>query len=90
MRALHLEEILLAVCLDAQGSGNFVTRLTAVCVTIFFCTSIGLAYIASNKNASFAVEQIQENSSQSVETKEQPFGSDKLEILKIFPINMTF
>ena len=25
----------------AQGSGNFVTRLTAVCVTIFFCTSIG-------------------------------------------------
>ena len=26
----------------AQGSGNFVTRLTAVCVTIFFCTSIGL------------------------------------------------
>ena len=41
----------------------------------FFCTSIGLAYIASNKNASFAVEQIKENSSQSVETKEQPFGS---------------
>jgi len=37
----------------AQGSGNFVTRLTAV-------------------------EQIQENSSQSVETKEQPFGSDEI------------
>jgi preprotein translocase subunit SecG len=51
----------------AQGSGNFVTRLTAVCVTIFFCTSIGLAFIASNKNASFAVE-----------TKEQPFGSDEI------------
>ena len=62
----------------AQGSGNFVTRLTAICVTVFFCTSIGLAFIASNKNASFAVEQIHENSSQSVETKEQPFGSDEI------------
>ena len=55
----------------AQGSGNFVTRLTAICVTIFFCTSIGLAFIASNKNASSAADQIQENSSQSVETNEQ-------------------
>ena len=60
----------------AQGSGNFVTRLTAICVTIFFCTSIGLAFIASNKNASKAAVQIQENSSQSVETNEQLNESD--------------
>ena len=62
----------------AQGSGNFVTRLTAVCVTIFFCTSIGLAFIASNKNASFAVEQIQEIALNQLKPKEQPFGSDEI------------
>ena len=69
----------------AQGSGNFVTRLTAICVTIFFCTSIGLAFIASNKNASKAAEQIQENSSQSVETNEQLNESDGIEETQDIP-----
>jgi len=69
----------------AQGSGNFVTRLTAICVTIFFCTSIGLAFIASNKNTSKAAVQIQENSSQSVETNEQLNESDGIEETQDIP-----
>ena len=30
-----------------QGSSNFLTRATSISVTIFFCTSIALAFIAS-------------------------------------------
>ncbi|MBT6355526.1 MAG: preprotein translocase subunit SecG [Nitrosomonadales bacterium] len=69
----------------AQGSGNFVTRLTAICVTIFFCTSIGLAFIASNKNASSAADQIPENSSQSVETNEQLNESEGIDNTQDIP-----
>jgi len=31
-----------------RGAGNFMTRLTAICATIFMATSISLAYIASS------------------------------------------
>ena len=33
----------------ATGSANFLSRATAVLATIFFVTSLGLAYIATNK-----------------------------------------
>ena len=33
----------------ATGSANFLSRATAVLVTIFFLTSLALAYIATNK-----------------------------------------
>ncbi len=33
----------------SAGSGNVLTRATAVLATIFFCTSLGLAMIASDK-----------------------------------------
>ena len=33
-----------------QGSSNFLTRATSICVTVFFCTSIALAFIASSKH----------------------------------------
>jgi preprotein translocase subunit SecG len=33
----------------ATGSANFLSRATAVLAAIFFLTSLGLAYIASNK-----------------------------------------
>lgn len=33
----------------ATGSANFLSRFTAVLATIFFLTSLGLAYIATNK-----------------------------------------
>lgn len=32
-----------------QGSGNFLSRMTAIFATIFFVTSLALAYIASEK-----------------------------------------
>ena len=47
----------------AQGSSNFLTRATAISVTIFFCTSIALAFIAANKHqTSSSLKSIVENS----------------------------
>ena len=31
----------------SQGSGNFLTRFTAICATIFFITSLSLGHLAS-------------------------------------------
>jgi preprotein translocase subunit SecG len=46
-----------------QGSSNFLTRATSISVTLFFCTSITLAFMASNKHQTLsALESIVENS----------------------------
>ncbi|MGD8174822.1 preprotein translocase subunit SecG [Marinimicrobium sp. ARAG 43.8] len=34
----------------SQGSGNFFSRMTAICAVVFFATSFGLAIIAKNKS----------------------------------------
>ncbi|MBA2483418.1 MAG: preprotein translocase subunit SecG [Nitrosomonas sp.] len=33
----------------ASGSSNFMSRTTAVIATVFFCTSLGLTYISTNR-----------------------------------------
>ena len=33
----------------ATGSANFLSRMTAALATVFFCTSLGLAYLATHK-----------------------------------------
>lgn len=33
----------------SSGSGNALTRATAILATLFFCTSLGLAYLAKQK-----------------------------------------
>jgi len=35
----------------SRGSSNFLTRLTAVLATLFFATSLGLAYLAGKQSA---------------------------------------
>ena len=43
----------------ATGSANFLSRMTAILVTIFFLSSLGLAYVASNKpKAETAVDRV--------------------------------
>lgn len=32
----------------SSGSGNFLTRATSICATLFLCTALGLGYLASN------------------------------------------
>ena len=34
----------------SQGSGNFITRTTAILATLFFATSLSLGYIASHNS----------------------------------------
>jgi preprotein translocase subunit SecG len=40
------------------GSSNLLSKLTALCVTIFFITSITLAYMASHNSASGSVIKV--------------------------------
>ena len=35
----------------SSGAGNFLTRLTAICATIFFLNSVGLAYMSSQSDS---------------------------------------
>ena len=45
----------------AQGSGNFLSRTTGILATLFFATSLGLAYLANDsaKQPTSVVDQIQ-------------------------------
>src|SRR4051812_49987956 len=36
----------------SSGAGNFLTRLTAICATIFFVNSLALAYLSSQSDSS--------------------------------------
>ena len=36
----------------ATGSANFLSRSTAVCATVFFCCTLGLAYMANHRSSS--------------------------------------
>ncbi|MFT5574907.1 MAG: preprotein translocase subunit SecG [Bermanella sp.] len=40
----------------SSGSGNALTRATAILATLFFCTSLGLAYVAKHKAGSEGLE----------------------------------
>ena len=41
-----------------SGSSNFLSRATALSVTVFFVTSLALAYIASHRSSSGSVIQV--------------------------------
>lgn len=41
-----------------SGSSNFLSRATAICVAVFFVTSLTLAYMASNRSASGSVVKV--------------------------------
>lgn len=40
----------------AQGAANFLSRTTAILAASFFVTSLGLAYLSSNQQATSSVE----------------------------------
>lgn len=40
-----------------SGSSNFLSRATAICVAIFFATSLSLAYLASHRSEHVSVVQ---------------------------------
>ena len=52
----------------ARGSGNFLTRSTAICATLFFCTSLLLGYLALEGRH---LTPITQGEQQPVQTQEQ-------------------
>jgi preprotein translocase subunit SecG len=59
-----------------SGSSNFLSRATAVCVVVFFITSLTLAYMASHRASSGSVvkaaaqaSQVKTDAAQPVESK---------------------
>jgi preprotein translocase subunit SecG len=55
----------------ARGSSNFLTRATSISVTVFFCTSIALAFVASSKHETSAAFDIAVENSELVEKDTQ-------------------
>ena len=55
----------------AQGSGNFLSRSTAILATVFFVTSLSLAYLAqSNKEPTSLLEKVQTQTTSEVPAPE--------------------
>ena len=64
-----------------QGSSNFLTRATSISVTLFFCTSIALAFIASSKHetsttTSIAIENSELNNNTQDKTEPNSVSQD--------------
>ena len=55
----------------ARGSSNFLTRATSISVTVFFCTSIALAFVAGSKHETSAAFDIAVENSELVEKDTQ-------------------
>ncbi|MFV1922957.1 MAG: preprotein translocase subunit SecG [Methylotenera sp.] len=52
-----------------SGSSNFLSRATALSVTVFFATSLALAYIASHRSSSGSVIQLPTTLEKQAETE---------------------
>jgi len=58
----------------ATGSANFLSRTTAVLATVFFISSLGLAYLATNKPKSGAsvMESVKEQPAKPISPSDVP------------------
>ena len=68
----------------ARGSSNFLTRATAISVTVFFCTSIALAFVAGSKHETSAAFDIAVENSELVEKDTQEI-TDKNSVSQDIP-----
>ena len=68
----------------AQGSSTFLTRATSISVTVFFCTSIALAFVASSKHETSAAFDIAVENSELVEKDTQEI-TDKNSVSQDIP-----
>ena len=56
-----------------RGAGNFLTKVTWVCATIFFSTSVTLAYLSSSTNDS--ISEVQDTAAPANEGASEDEGS---------------
>jgi preprotein translocase subunit SecG len=62
-----------------SGSSNFLSRATAVCVVVFFITSLTLAYMASHRSGSGSVVKAAAQASQAKTDAAKPVESKSTE-----------
>lgn len=66
----------------SQGSGNFLTRTTAILVTVFFITSLGLGIIASHRarpqNLDTLLEKVQAEEGKAAPQPQEQKSSDDI------------
>ncbi len=61
-----------ATVFGAKGSGNFLTKTTAILATLFFVTSLSLAYLASHRSGPTSIIDSVVGSGQTQTTEQQP------------------
>ena len=66
-----------------SGSTNFLSKATAACITVFFITSLTLAYLASHRAGNSVVKAVSQPvevkvDAKAVETKPAEMKSEKL------------
>jgi preprotein translocase subunit SecG len=74
----------------ASGSANFMSRTTALIATVFFCTSLGLTYISTNRTEDAGVmsrmgEMIEASESQSTLTETEAESEQAEEAVSEIP-----
>ena len=60
----------------AKGSGSFLTRMTAVCATVFFLTSLTLGYITTTGNKPTSFEQFMDRATGETKSAPKPVETD--------------
>ena len=61
-----------ATVFGAKGSGNFLTKTTAILATLFFITSLSLAYLASHRSGPTSIVDSVVGTAQPQTTEQQP------------------
>lgn len=58
----------------ATGSANFLSRTTAVCATIFFVCTLGLAYLSNARPVDAGAESVLERAAPTAPAASEPVG----------------
>jgi preprotein translocase subunit SecG len=66
----------------SQGSGTFLSRVTAILATIFFLTSLGLAYYASHKASAVQEAGLPDPALQIEQTAPAPVLSEDVPVIE--------
>jgi preprotein translocase subunit SecG len=56
----------------SQGSGNFLTKTTAILATLFFLSSLSLSYLSGKMSSGKATEMEVMNRVEQIETQDKP------------------
>lgn len=76
-----------ATVFGSAGAGNFLSRATAVIATLFFVTSLALAYFAMNKGGEESLLQVEQASSPVLVQDPTPSGDLPVPTEPVMPVD---